>query len=115
VLVVEDEMMVVFMLQDLLADWGCDVVASAMHIGDAVDKARTLQFDIAVLDVNLAGNPVDPVADLLAKRGIPFVFATGYGLASLPAGHDSRTVLTKPYSADELKRALGDSLAGRRD
>jgi CheY-like chemotaxis protein len=115
VLVVEDEVLVSFMLQDLLAEMGCTVVASAMHIDDALAKARTLDVDVAVLDANLAGHPVDPVADLLAQRDIPFLFATGYGVASLPAGHRTRLALTKPYSGDDLRRALSECLAGRRE
>jgi hypothetical protein len=62
--------------------------------------------DAAVLDINLAGERVFPVANRLAELGIPFVFATGYGEAGLPDTHHSRIVLQKPYSAAGLRKAL---------
>ena len=78
VFIVEDEALLVLTLQDLLAELGCEVVASALRIDDALAKGGTLAFDIAILDVNVAGERIDPVADLLAGRGLPFFFTTGY-------------------------------------
>ena len=63
--------------------------------------------DVAVLDLNLAGETSTPVADVLAKRGVPFVVATGYGAEGLPPSHAHVPVLAKPYDPDDLTAALG--------
>ena len=95
VFIVEDEPLILFTLEDMLADLGCEVVASAMRVSDALGKAQALTFDIAILDVNIAGDRVDPVADLLAERGLPFVFATGYGPSAAPERHRERVVVVQ--------------------
>ena len=94
VLVVEDEGL------------GCDVVGHASRLSDALEKARILQLDAAVLDLNLAGHMSYPVAELLLARGISVIFSTGYGAASLPAGWRDVPVLCKPFKADQLAQAL---------
>ena len=76
--VVEDEALVLMTLEDMLADLGCQVVASARHVEEALLLARETAVDVALLDVNVAGVRIDPVAELLAARGIPIVFVTGY-------------------------------------
>ena len=81
--------------------------ASAARIHDALAKAGSQSFDAAILDVNVAGERIDPVADLLANRGIPFFFVTGYGRQSMPAAHRQRLAVSKPYQADDLRTALG--------
>ena len=107
VFIVEDEALILDTLQDMLEDLGCEVVASAARVDEALAKAGGgLSFDVAILDVNIAGERVDPVADLLAGRGLRFFFATGYGRASLPAAHLERLVLAKPYGKRDLKAAL---------
>jgi len=106
VFIVEDEALILDTLQDMLEDLGCEVVESATRVGEALAKAPAVAFDVAVLDVNVAGERIDPVADLLADRGVPFVFATGYGRSSLAANHRERVVLTKPYRTSDLKVAL---------
>ena len=111
VFIVEDEALILFSLQDMLEDLGCEVVASALRIDDALAMGGTLAFDIAILDVNVAGERIDPVADLLASRGVPFVFASGYNRASLPRAHRERTLVAKPYRAAELQVALGVALS----
>lgn len=110
VFIVEDEALILFSLQDMLADLGCEVVASALRIDDALTKGGALDFEIAILDVNVAGERIDPVADLLASRGIPFVFTTGYNSMSLPQAHRERTLVAKPYRVAELQVALGAAL-----
>lgn len=111
VFLVEDEALILFSLQDMLADLGCEVVGSALRIDDALAKIGELVFDVAILDVNVAGERIDPVADLLASRGVPFVFATGYNRPSLPPAHRERTVIAKPYRVVELQAALGSVLS----
>lgn len=86
VLIIEDESMVTMLIEDTLADLGCAVVGSASRLDEAMAKASSLECNAAILDVNLNGSHTYAVADVLAARGIPFIFATGYGAAGLPAG-----------------------------
>jgi CheY-like chemotaxis protein len=112
VLIVEDEAMVSMMLEDFLEDLGCVVVATASRLEDALLKAADLEIDVAVLDVNLAGKLSYPVAELLRSRAIPFLFATGYGIAGLPDRLSDVPVLSKPYLRDQLAAALS-AVTGR--
>jgi CheY-like chemotaxis protein len=84
VLVVEDETMVAWLLEDMLADLGCAVVGPAAHVNQALAMLDAEALDAAVLDINLNGQKSYPVADALAARGVPFVFSTGYNKDSLP-------------------------------
>src|SRR5689334_1216651 len=95
VLVVEDESLVTMLLQDTLADIGCEVVGSASRFNDAVAKASSLDFDIAILDVNLNGDQTFPIAEALVQRGAAFVFATGYGERSVPRDLHNVPILQK--------------------
>ncbi len=111
VFIVEDEALILDTLQDMLEGLGCQVVESALRVDEALAKLASLDVDVAVLDVNVAGRRIDPVADLLAERGTPFLFASGYGRGSLPAAHRDRVLLTKPYRTADLKAALNSLLA----
>lgn len=106
VFIVEDEALILDALQDMLEGLGLNVVESAVRVDEALTKLASLDFDVAVLDVNVAGCRIDPVADLLAKRGTRFLFASGYGRASLPSAHRERVLLTKPYRKADLLAAL---------
>ncbi len=106
VLVVEDEWLVAMLVEEYLNDLGCEVVGSASRLEDALEKARTLPIDIAVLDVNLAGKLSYPVAEVLRKRNVPFLLATGYGVAALPDALRGTPVLAKPFVQDQLAAAL---------
>jgi CheY-like chemotaxis protein len=106
VLVVEDESLIAMLIEDALADLGCTLVAVASSLKDALDKAAALDFDIAILDVNLNGSPVFPVAELLAAKGVPFIFSTGYGAAGVPEEFASAPVLSKPFEHGHVGRAL---------
>lgn len=80
VLIVEDETLVAMLLEDMLADHGCEVAGTAARVSQARAMVEEgLAIEAAILDVNLAGEPSFPLAELLAARGVPFVFATGYG------------------------------------
>jgi CheY-like chemotaxis protein len=98
--------MVSMLIEDALVDMGCVVVALASRFEDGLAKARTLAFDAAVLDVNLAGERSFGIADALRQRKLPFVFATGYGTGSIPESLRSAPILQKPFSPGELERAL---------
>src|SRR5260370_25162394 len=79
VFVVEDEIMIRMLLEGMLADLGHSVAAEAGDLSHALHLARQGQFDLAVLDVNLNGDSVTPVVAILAERGLPFIFASGFG------------------------------------
>jgi CheY-like chemotaxis protein len=111
VLVIEDESMVMMLLQDMLEDIGCVVVDSASRLEEALAKASSMTFDVAILDVNLNGERTFPIAEALAERGVRFVFATGYGVANLPPDFSGRPVLQKPFQQQELERVLRAALA----
>lgn len=106
VLVVEDEAIIAMMLEEYLALLGCEVVATATRLEAAKEKARIAAIDVAVLDINLAGQNSYPVADILSARGIPFIFATGYGSINLLPKLQNFVVLSKPFSMDQLADAL---------
>lgn len=106
VLVVEDEMLVSMLVEDMLMDFGCTVVGPAPDLEEAMALAKTADIDAALLDVNLAGKPIFPVADALKARGVPFAFASGYGQAGLAEGHRDAPVLQKPFRQSDLERAL---------
>ena len=112
VFMVEDEALVALNLEDMLLDLGCTLVASAMHIEAALDIiAQGLSVDVAILDVNLGGQPVFPVAEKLAEAGVTIVFATGYGRGGLPEEWRDRQVLQKPYTQDEVAACLQAAVA----
>jgi DNA-binding response OmpR family regulator len=106
VLVVEDEVLIGMMLQDMLSDFGCEVVGPIIRLAPALEAAQREQVDFAILDVNLAGEAVFPVADALNSRKIPIVFSTGYGTSDLEGRYKEFPTLAKPYDVDELRRVL---------
>lgn len=113
ILVVEDEFAVLLLIEDMLLELGFEIAGTASRVEEAVTLARTLEFEAAVLDVNLNGQPVSPVAEVIAERGLPFLFSTGYGRSGLEPRWRDRPVLQKPYRVEELdaalKAALGDT------
>jgi len=112
VLLVEDEALVAMLIEDMLADDGCIVVATASRLTEALGYAgdADLAFDVAILDLNLAGENTFPVASALASRGLPFAFATGYGAGGLPAEWRDRPTLQKPFNATDVTKALISAL-----
>jgi CheY-like chemotaxis protein len=111
VLVVEDESVVAFLLEDMLETLGCVVVASVGRLEQAQSEARRVTVDVALLDVNIIGGLVFPLVPTLMERGIPFAFSTGYGAAGMPAHLADRPVLGKPYGIKDLERTLLAALA----
>ena len=106
VLVVEDELMIRMLLQDMLTDLGYTLAGEAGRIDEAMALARDGEFDVAILDVNLNGQPISPVVEILVARGLPFVFATGYGQRGVPEPYRQRPTLQKPFQADALAQAI---------
>jgi DNA-binding response OmpR family regulator len=111
VLVVEDEYLIRMLLEDMLADIGYDLAAGVGTISEASEVAATGDFNAAILDVNLDGKEIFPVADILAGRGVPFIFVTGYGERSLPEPWRDRPALQKPFQMEQLRSALAGLLA----
>ena len=112
VLVVEDEMMISMLVEDMLAELGCAVVGPAHALDAALSLAREEKgIDAALLDVNLAGQPVFAVADALREKGVPAIFSTGYGEAGLRDVDRGAPVLQKPFRAGDLARALNQALS----
>ncbi len=112
VLVVEDEMTIALMIEDMLADLGHEVVGMAMRLPDALALAGVVKIDLAILDVNLAGQMSFPVAEVLKRRGVPFIFATGYGSAGVEEPFRGRTVvMKKPFALKDLSGAIAKAAA----
>jgi CheY-like chemotaxis protein len=109
VLVVEDELLLGILIEGMLTELGHEVVTIAPRVSAALAAVESESFNLAVLDVRLYGESVDPVADALIAKGIPFVFATGYGRDGVSEPYRNRPVLQKPFSKEDLGRAI-DSL-----
>lgn len=99
-------MLVAMNIEDMLLELGHEVAGLASRLAPALALAREGRFDAAMLDVNLAGEPTFAVADLLIERGIPFLFATGYGLQGIEERYRDFPVLQKPFRTGELGEAL---------
>lgn len=108
VLVVEDEMLLALDLEEGLRDAGCEVVGPAGSLRSALRLAENSEIDAAILDVNLAGERVFPVAQILTERGIPFVFATAYAGSDELYPLEVRDVprLSKPYTVGQAVATL---------
>jgi CheY-like chemotaxis protein len=106
ILVVEDEMLVLMMTEDMLADLGCESVTSAATVDQALALIDAEGFDAALLDMNLGGDKSFPVADALAARGVPFIFSTGYTGQDMREGYRDRPVLKKPFRYEDLTGVL---------
>ena len=108
VLIVEDETLVAMLLEDMLDDAGHTVAHCASNLPQALDfiASQAGAFDFAILDVNLGGQPIFPVAEALRAQGKAFAFATGYGPAGLPDAWRDRPTLSKPFGAADVARVL---------
>lgn len=118
VFLVEDEVMIRMMVADMLEELGYSIAAEAGEIEQALTLARTVNFDIAILDVNVNGKLISPVAEVIEARNRPFIFATGYGTQGLPPEYRNRPALQKPFQMEGLaamiERTLKDSAATER-
>ena len=102
VALVEDEFMIAEELAEILVDEGAEVAGPYSNLPRALEMMSTGRVDVALLDVNLGGTPIYPVANLLAERGIPFVFMTGYSPDVLPEEHRARPIIRKPFRLADL-------------
>ena len=106
ILIVEDEPFIALTLEDMLDELGFAHAGTVSHVSEAVAMIESESLDCALLDVNLGNEKIDPVADLLAARGCPFIFTTGYGRSGIPSSHSERPVLQKPFRMDDLATIL---------
>jgi DNA-binding response OmpR family regulator len=112
VFLVEDEVMIRMMVADMLEELGYSVAAEAGDINEAMKLAQSADFDLAILDVNVNGKMISPVADLIKVRQRPFIFATGYGSSGLPEEYRDRPALQKPFQIETLAKVIDTVLAG---
>jgi CheY-like chemotaxis protein len=110
VFLVEDEVMIRMMVADMLEELGYSVAAEAGEIGEAVRLAQSTEFDLAILDVNVNGKVITPVAELIKARNRPFIFATGYGSSGLPEEYRDRPALQKPFQLETLAQMINTAL-----
>ena len=107
ILIVEDEPLIAMMLEDFLATLGHRVVGTADCAASALPIVAKGGVDVAILDINLRGGEKSwPIADALAKAGIPFILASGGSEDAIAAPHRGRPMLTKPFTMDGVSKAL---------
>jgi CheY-like chemotaxis protein len=112
VFLVEDEVMIRMMVADMLEELGYSVSAEAGEINEAMKLAQSAEYDLAILDVNVNGKVISPVAELIKARNRPFIFATGYGSSGLPEEYRDRPALQKPFQLETLARMIEGALKG---
>src|ERR1700736_5015337 len=110
VFLVEDEVMIRMMVADMLEELGFSIAAEAGEINEAIRLAQSAEFDLAILDVNVNGKMISPVAELITARNRPFIFATGYGSSGLPEEYRNRPALQKPFQIATLARLIDSAL-----
>jgi CheY-like chemotaxis protein len=108
ILIVEDEHIVAMLVEDLIIELGAEAVGPATTLETALDMAQSGDFDLAILDMNINGARSTDVALALKARGIPFVFATGYGAAE---DLGQAALLEKPFQIEQMKAALESAVA----
>ncbi len=113
VLVVEDEAIISFLLEDMLIELGAGDVRHAGNVKTALAFLETRTPDLAVLDVNLSGERVYPVAEKLEALGARFLFTTGYGRSGVDPRWQSRPVIQKPFDVQRITEALRDLMPAR--
>lgn len=112
ILIVEDEPLIAMMLEDFLLSLGHEVRATCESVGEALKAVEDGDFDLAILDVNLKGESVWPVAAVLRQRAIPFILASGGHVDPPPAEFAGVPMIDKPYTIDRVTPALEAALAG---
>ena len=106
VLLIEDETLVAMLLEDALAELGCEVVGPVARVDAARSVIAHERFDCALVDIDLHGRPAYPLAELLDARGVPFGFVTGYGAGGVDREFSDRPVLAKPFDVGQLRDIL---------
>jgi CheY-like chemotaxis protein len=110
VFLVEDETLIQMMVAEMIEELGHTVVAEACNLQQALSLAQTASFDVAILDINLNGQRIDPVAETLSHRNLPFIFASGYGEEGLTDRFRGSLTLQKPFILSQLAEAIETAL-----
>ena len=110
VFLVEDEVMIRMMVAEMLEELGYTIAAETGEIGEAIRLAQSTYYDFAILDVNVNGKVISPVADQIKARNRPFIFATGYGSSGLPEEYRDRPALQKPFQIETLGKVIDSAL-----
>jgi DNA-binding response OmpR family regulator len=105
-LIVEDESLVAMLIEETLIELGFETIGPVNRVANAIELVVAERLTGAILDVNLGGEPVYPLADALRSRGVPFVFLTGYGEAGIHSEFAQYPVLQKPFSIDQMQAVL---------
>ena len=111
IFLVEDEALIRMMLADMIEELGHRVVAEAANVQHGIELAETAIFDLAILDINLGGASIAPVAEIIDRRGLPLLFVSGYRLDGRPEAFCDRPALLKPCSISALGVAIDAILA----
>jgi len=106
VFLVEDEVLIRMLLADMIRELGHTVAAEAGSCDEGLSLARSADFDLAILDVNLGKCTVEPIADVIDERGLPIIFASAYDERGLPPSIVGRTLLQKPFRISQLAAAI---------
>ena len=110
VLIVEDEALVAMLIEDVIAELGHESVGVAARLEAGLAMAKETDADFAVVDLKLNGERTYAIAEVLLRRGIRFMFVTGYGAAAVDAGWRGQVVVQKPFEVDEFERAMARAL-----
>ena len=111
IFLVEDEVLIRIMIVEMLDELGHRVVAEAGSVAETTPIAASEKFDLAILDLNLRGESVLPVARLIEARGVPFLFASGYAATGLPQPFHDRPILRKPFAVKKLDQVIRELIA----
>lgn len=111
ILVVEDEMMILMMIEDMLAAFGCSDVVAAATVAQGLSRIEEGRFDAAMIDMNLNGSSSYPLADALDACATPFMFCTGTSLRDVDVGYRDHLFLRKPFALEALRLAMKELLA----
>ncbi len=112
IFLVEDEALIRMMVSEMVEELGHRVIAEAGSVVEARSLAEIEEYDLAILDINLRGMNVRPVAEAIAARGLPLLFLSGYGPAGVPDGFKGMPVLHKPCTPEALRSTIDAVLSG---
>lgn len=112
ILIVEDEPLIAMMLEDFLDSLGHEIRGTCDSVRGALEEVEKGGFDLAILDVNLKGESVWPVASRLREKKVPFVIATGGHVEPAPPEFNDAPVIEKPYTVDRVTPAIEAAIAG---
>ena len=110
ILLVEDEVLIAMLLEDALTEAGCHVIGPFGRLSAALEGAQAESIDAAILDVNVAGEKIYPVAELLHRRQVPFLLLSGYGDQAVPADRPEWQVCAKPFNVGDVLGRLAAML-----